>query len=277
MKNLTEKFDLDNRDLVDVFDDMPLWSAPFGLRLLECVQIRKNIKALDIGFGAGFPLTELAMRLGSSSRIYGIDPWHAAIERTKRKLEIFGISNVELFETGAETIPLPDQSIDLLVSNNGINNVQDMQGVLDECGRIAKSGAQFVITVNLDKSMVEFYDLFGLVCKELGFDEAIGKMRSHIYEKRRPLDEFTAMLNDAQFDICSIKHDEFAYTFADGSALFEHFFIRLAFLESWKALLPEDQRQHVFAEIEKRFNTIAKQNGSCKLTIPFVVIDAVRR
>ena len=63
---------LDFSNLVEVFDEIPIWAAPFGLKLLEFINYKLNISALDIGFGTGFPLTELAMRLGESSIVYGI-------------------------------------------------------------------------------------------------------------------------------------------------------------------------------------------------------------
>ena len=43
---------------------------------------------LDVGFGTGFPLLELAQRLGKSATIYGIDPWEAAHERTHLKMDL---------------------------------------------------------------------------------------------------------------------------------------------------------------------------------------------
>jgi precorrin-6B methylase 2 len=54
-------------------DELPIWSAPFGLKLLNYIGYKPNITALDIGFGTGFPLIEIAMRLGKESTIYGID------------------------------------------------------------------------------------------------------------------------------------------------------------------------------------------------------------
>jgi arsenite methyltransferase len=69
-----------NVELTGFYDELPLWSAPFGIKLLEEVPLRKNIRALDIGFGTGFPLLELAQQLGASSVVYGIDPWEEAVE-----------------------------------------------------------------------------------------------------------------------------------------------------------------------------------------------------
>ncbi len=70
----------------------PLGRLLLGSRLFEQIHLKKNITALDIGFGAGFPLTELAMRLGKSCTVYGIDPWEAAIVRTEEKLRHYGIT-----------------------------------------------------------------------------------------------------------------------------------------------------------------------------------------
>ena len=67
--------------LLSAQDDFPLWSAPFGLMLLNHIRLKPKIEALDIGFGSGFPLLELAQRLGNSSTVYGIDPDKAAHER----------------------------------------------------------------------------------------------------------------------------------------------------------------------------------------------------
>ncbi|MBN1577163.1 MAG: hypothetical protein JW913_11460 [Chitinispirillaceae bacterium] len=64
--------------LPDLCDELPFWSAPFGLKLLDLIEYRRNITALDIGFGCGFPLIELAMRLGPTCTVYGIDPWDEA-------------------------------------------------------------------------------------------------------------------------------------------------------------------------------------------------------
>lgn len=75
---------------------MPLWAAPFGLKLLEGIRYKKGIQALDIGFRAGFPLIEIAMRLGKDSKIYGIDPWEAAIDRAEKKIDYYDIHNIEI-------------------------------------------------------------------------------------------------------------------------------------------------------------------------------------
>jgi arsenite methyltransferase len=43
-----------------IYDELPLWSAPFGLTLLDTIRMKKGIRVLDIGSGAGFPMLEIA-------------------------------------------------------------------------------------------------------------------------------------------------------------------------------------------------------------------------
>jgi len=136
---LRTDFDFDSDLLLELFDELPIWAAPFGLKLLNSIKYRKNISALDIGFGAGFPLTEIAMRFGETCKIYGIDPWEAAIRRTKKKIQFYEIKNVEIINGVAENIPLPDKSVELITSNNGLNNVENIEKALSECSRITKT------------------------------------------------------------------------------------------------------------------------------------------
>lgn len=50
---------LEDARLASAFDETPLWSAPFGLRLLDRVRMADGLSVLDVGCGAGFPLLEL--------------------------------------------------------------------------------------------------------------------------------------------------------------------------------------------------------------------------
>jgi len=274
-KYLSNDFDL--IEFVNVYDECSIWSAPFGLKLLDYIDYKPNISALDIGFGTGFPLTEIALRLGESSTVYGIDPWTDAIIRANKKIEYYRITNIKIFEGVAESIPLKDNSVDLIVSNNGINNVSDINQVISECSRIIKSGGQFVQTMNLDKSMFEFYGQLEKVLYDLSMSTEIELMRRHIYEKRRPLDEMISMIQNHGFIIKDLEHDQFNYKFSNGTAMLNHYFIRLAFMDSWIKILPKNKLEQIFDTIEMRLNDQAKMLGSIKLSIPFVLINAIKK
>lgn len=274
---LKTDFDLNSNKLVELFDELPLWAAPFGLKLLSNIRYLKGIKALDIGFGAGFPLTELAMRLGKTSTVYGIDPWRTASERAEKKIKFFGIDNVEIIQGFAEDIPLDSKTIDLIVSNNGLNNVGDLDQALSECARLVKSGGQFIQTMNLNKSMIEFYSAMEQVLLDLKLESCLHSMQTQIYKKRKPLDQYTDLIKKYGFTINSIQHDTFEYFFVDGTTMLNHHFIRLAFLSEWKEIVPKSRQKEVFELIEYSLNRQAEIDGYLKLTIPFVLIDCEKQ
>lgn len=274
-KYLDNTFD-PNR-LLNTFDELPFWSAPFGLKLLDNIDCKKNISVLDIGFGSGFPLTEIAMRLGDSCTIYGIDPWAEAIERTRLKLDYYNINNVNLIEGVAENIPLKGDSLDLITSNNGINNVADIEQVISECSRIMKPGGQFIQTMNLDKTMFEFYNVMKDVLIELKLYEEVEDMHKHIAVKRPSIDLFAEIMQECGFIIKSIEYDQFNYKFVDGTTLLSHYFIRMAFMDSWIALLPQNKIKEIFSQIENALNKQADILGGIKLSVPYVLIDAIKK
>jgi arsenite methyltransferase len=274
-KYLNNDFDLS--EYVNFCDECSLWSAPFGLKLLDYIDYKPDITALDIGFGAGFPLTEIAMRLGEYSTVYGIDPWKDAILRARKKIEYYRISNIRIIEGVAESIPFGDNFISLIVSNNGINNAGDMNRVISECSRVIKKGGQFVQTMNLDGTMFEFYGELEKVLSDLDLKNEIELMRDHIHEKRRPLNEIISMIQNHGFIIKDMEHDQFNYKFSDGTAMLNHYFIRLAFMNSWIKFLPSDKLEEIFDTIETGFNERSKLSGGIKLSIPYVLINAIKK
>lgn len=188
MKNyLNHSFNPDDPDLISVIDELPLWSAPFGLSLLDTINLKPDINALDVGCGLGFPLIELSQRLGTSCKVYGIDPWESAIERINLKIKTYNLKNVKAIKGFAEKLPFDDNFFDLIISNNGINNVEDMQKSLNECYRVSKPAAQFTITLNLEDTMIEFYNLFEETLIKNKLVEEVKKMKQQIYLKRKPL------------------------------------------------------------------------------------------
>lgn len=267
---------LDAAKAVNVMDELPIWSALFGLKLLDAVDYRKNMMVLDIGFYTGFPLTELAMRLGDSSTVYGIDPLAEAVERARLKVDSYGITNVNIIEGVAESIPLADKSVDLITSNNGINNVADVEKVMQECWRIMKPNGQFIQTMNLDQSMFEFYAQLEQVFLEMGMTQEVERMYAHIKQKRPSVGKIKRLMEKQGFTITDVEYDQFNYKFADGATMLNHYFIRLAFLDSWIALVPADKVDAVFERVQSKLNEYAKRCGAVKLSIPFVLIGATK-
>ena len=133
MNYLDDSIDFNDKRVVDAYDELPLWSAPFGLMLLDRIPMKPELSVLDVGCGTGFPLLELAGRLGPSSRLVGIDTWSAALERARAKATSYGLENVRIVEGDAARMAFDDGSFDLVTSNLGINNFEDPDAVLRQC------------------------------------------------------------------------------------------------------------------------------------------------
>jgi arsenite methyltransferase len=273
---LNETFDLSDQNLISIFDEFPIWSSYFGVRMLDMVNYKTRSTVLDIGCGAGFPLVELAQRLGSRSKVFGIDIWTPAWERINLKLKTMNLKNVTFLNQPAENLPFRDNTFDLIVSNNGINNVSDPQRVLTECCRTIKPGGQFLMSVNLPGTMTEFYGIFRKVLGELNLNDEIIQINTHINSKRKSLDENSAMIRDAGLIIKDVIEDCFFMRYADGTAFLNHYFIKMAFLDSWKKIPPEKDLVEVFEKIETYLNALASENGHLKLSVPFVVFNCSR-
>jgi arsenite methyltransferase len=230
-----------------------------------------------VGCGTGFPLLELAERLGPTARLHGVDPWVAAMDRLRAKLEAWKVENVVLHPQPIEAVALPDASVDLIVSNNGLNNVPDLDRALAICARLARPGAQLVFTANLPATMKRLYDAFGQAVTEAGRPQLREALQQHIAARRQPADALRAATERAGFEVVKAPGRSFRWSFASARALFAHHFIRLAFLEPWRAVVPEEARQDVFPRLVRALDAEAERRGSLVLDVPWVCISARRR
>jgi len=274
---LKRDLDLSDPDMASALDELPLWSAPFGLMLLEIVPMRPEMIVLDIGCGSGFPILELAQRLGGSSCLYGIDPWERGIERLISKARVFSLKNVTAVKGTAEKLPFGDGFFDLIVSNNGLNNVQDMEAVLAECSRTLSPGGRLVFTYNLAGTMSEFYKVFQETLAECGKTHELAEIKAHIFDKRRPLSWVKKRLVLAGFRDVRVHRRSFRLRYLDGSAMLRSFFIGQGFLEPWKNIVRPADLTRVFARLEKNLNAAACEKGELSLTIPMACLDCGKR
>ncbi|HEY6147976.1 MAG TPA: class I SAM-dependent methyltransferase, partial [Thermoanaerobaculia bacterium] len=162
-----EDVDLADPAFGELYDELPLWSAPFGLFLLERVPMRTGQTILDVGCGTGFLTVELAQRCGGTTRVIAVDPWTGGMNRLRRKIEYLGLGNVTLLEEDAASMSVPDASVDLIVSNLGVNNFEDADAVVGACFRAAKPGGSLFVTSNVAGHMAELYEVYRATLVEL--------------------------------------------------------------------------------------------------------------
>src|SRR5262249_31727941 len=143
---LSFRADFSSPRIIAAYDELPLWSAMFGLLLLDEVPLASVRKALDVGCGTGFPLIELAERLGPAAEVHGVDVWTAGLQRCREKVEARATPNIHIHETSAKSLPFANGAFDLIVSNLGVNNFDDRDAAVRECRRVARRGATIALT-----------------------------------------------------------------------------------------------------------------------------------
>ncbi len=271
MEYLNYRFE-DNEKFINTFDEAPLWSAAFGLMLFKHLEFKPGMTVIDIGSGAGFPLLELAGRMGSTSKIYGIDPWKTANARARQKIENYGYKNVELIEASAENIPLEANSIDLVVSNLGINNFQNPEVVFIECFRVLKPGGKLVLTTNCNGHWKLFYDIFESTLKRISKTEYIPKLTAQ-QEHRGNIQSISAYFSESGFKVERIFEDHLPMNFANGTAFLNHHFVKLGWMASWLEIFPQKEHREIFSELEKDLNSHSEKYNGLKLNVPMIFME----
>jgi ubiquinone/menaquinone biosynthesis C-methylase UbiE len=267
------EIDWSDPDVIATYDELPLWSAQAGLLLFEHLPLHPAITALDVGPGTGFPLLDLAQRLGPGSMVVGLDPWAPALARGRLKQRAWSVHNADLVLGDAAAIPFGDRDFDLVVSNLGLNNFANAPAAVAECARVLKPDGALAITTNLRGHMRELYDALEAVLVDLNLDAASEPLRRHI-EHRATIDSVRALLAAARLTVSRVEPRDVPMRFATGTALLNHHFIKRGFLDGWKAVVPENQRVRVFTALESRLNDIARTDGHVRLTIPLAYIEA---
>jgi arsenite methyltransferase len=144
---------------------------------------------LDLGSGGGIDVLLSAKRVGPTGKAYGLDMTDEMLALANENKRKAGAENVEFLKGEIEHIPLPDNSVDVIISNCVINLSADKDAVLREAYRVLKPGGRFAvsdvvtrgeITPEIRKNVLLWV---GCVAGALGDDEYRGKLAAAGFEQ----------------------------------------------------------------------------------------------
>lgn len=116
------------------------WHPRIAHRLVEHARITRGQHVLDIATGTGMVAIEAAQLVGSEGRVVGVDISNGILEQARRKVEAFGLSNIQFQLADAEALDFPENSFDLVLCSSAFIWMSDLIAALRLWHRLLKPG-----------------------------------------------------------------------------------------------------------------------------------------
>jgi len=112
---------------------------------VHAAHLKAGERVLDLGSGAGFDVFLASRAVGASGHVFGVDFTPEMLARSRHSAAQQGLDNVTFLEGDIESVPLPDASVDVVISNCVINLAPDKGRVFAEAVRVLAPGGRFVV------------------------------------------------------------------------------------------------------------------------------------
>lgn len=160
---------------------------------LLLAELHPGETVLDLGSGGGLDVLLSARRVAPGGHAYGVDMTDEMLELATRNRERAGVENATFLRGTIEQVPLPDASVDVVISNCVINLAEDKGSVIREAFRVLRPGGRLAVS-----DMVELRSLPAVVKQDL--EAHAGCIAGTI-----PVAEYTRLLVDAGFESPDIE------------------------------------------------------------------------
>jgi arsenite methyltransferase len=207
------------RDIYDADDAQGLPADALAASLgcgnpTALAELRPGEVVLDLGSGGGIDVLLSARRVAPGGKAYGLDMTDEMLELARKNQREMGVENAEFLKGEIEAVPLPDESVDVIISNCVVNLSGDKRRTIEEAFRVLRPGGRFaisdvvvrgVVPEEIRRSMelwagcvagaLEEYE-FRRLLHEAGFED-VSIEPTRVYA----LDEARAFLEDAGLDL----------------------------------------------------------------------------
>jgi len=197
------------------------------------IELKPGEIVLDLGSGGGIDVLLSARRVGPTGKAYGLDMTDEMLALARENQQKAGVENVEFLKGEIEKIPLPDNAVDVVISNCVINLSADKDKVLREAFRVLKPGGRFAVSDVVVKGSVpdevrkSMLLWVGCIAGALEKDDYVAKLRDAGFQdvsieptRVYNLEDARQFLTEAGVDVDAIAplvHEKFLSGFIRGS------------------------------------------------------------
>jgi len=197
------------------------------------IELKPGEVVLDLGSGGGIDVLLSARRVGPTGKAYGLDMTDEMLALARENQQKAGVENVEFLKGEIEKIPLPDNAVDVVISNCVINLSADKDKVLREAFRVLKPGGRFAVSDVVVKGSVpdevrkSMLLWVGCIAGALEKDDYVAKLRDAGFQdvsieptRVYNLEDARQFLTAAGVDVDAIAplvHEKFLSGFIRGS------------------------------------------------------------
>ncbi len=196
---LAEKLGYSPRDLDKIPHESIESFAGVGY-YFDIAEIKDGEKILDLGSGSGMDSFLAAFKVGEKGIIVGLDMTKEQLEKANKLKEKLGMKNIEFVEGYIESLPFPDESFDVVISNGVINLSTEKEKIFQEIRRVLKKGGRMAISdILTEKQLTE-----NITCSTTLWASCIGGATQE--------DKYTALIQKAGMKVIKLKdHPEYQF------------------------------------------------------------------